>query len=134
MRFLFENREKIDKLDSHDGMFEGYSFDSEKRTISMSWMHGFEKNKRVHLRFNHVIYSEMQSYEMWKPDVNLIYFMWHVDDSPQMKKMKEIIDADKIEYPHSYKEVNYIQVIIKIQSGDELTIICESMDWEEEII
>ena len=48
MRFLFENREKIDKLDSHDGMFEGYSFDSEKRTISMSWMHGFEKNKRVH--------------------------------------------------------------------------------------
>ena len=97
MRFLFENREKIDKLDSHDGMFEGYSFDSEKRRISMSWMHGFEKNKRVHLRFNHVIYSEMQSCEMWKPDVNLIYFMWHVDDSPQMKKMKEIIDADKIE-------------------------------------
>ena len=81
-----------------------------------------------------MIYSEMQSCEMWKPDVNLIYFMWHVDDSPQMKKMKEIIDADKIEYPHSYKEVNYIQVIIKIQSGDELTIICESMDWEEEII
>ena len=134
MRLLFENREKIDKLDSHDGMFEGYSFDSEKRTISMTWMHGFEENKRVYLRFNHVIYSEMQSYQIWGSGLKRIYHMWHVDDSLQMKKMKELIDIDRKENYRSFKEVNYIQIIIKIVSGDELTIICESMDWKEEII
>ena len=63
-----------------------------------------------------------------------IYHMWHVDDSLQMKKMKELIDIDRKENYRSFKEVNYIQIIIKIVSGDELTIICESMDWEEEII
>ena len=51
-----------------------------------------------------------------------------------MKKMKELIDIDRKENYRSIKEVNYIQIIIKIVSGDELTIICESMDWEEEII
>ena len=134
MRFLFENRMKIDELFSHDSEFEGYLFDSEKRIITMSWMHRHEKNKRIHLRFNHVIYSEMQSYQIWGPGLKRIYHMWHVDDSLQMKKMKELIDIDRKENYRSFKEVNYIQIIIKIVSGDELTIICESMDWEEEII
>ena len=134
MRFLFENRMKIDELFSHDSEFEGYLFDSEKRIITMSWMHRHEKNKRIHLRFNHVIYSEMQSYQIWGSGLKRIYHMWHVDDSLQMKKMKEFIDIDRKENYRSFKEVNYIQIIIKIVSGDELTIICESMDWEEEII
>ena len=134
MRFLFENRMKIDELFSHDSEFEGYLFDSEKRIITMSWMHRHEKNKRIHLRFNHVIYSEMQSYQIWGPGLKRIYHMWHVDDSLQMKKMKELIDIDRKENYRSFKEVNYIQIIIKIVSGDELTIICESMDWEEGII
>lgn len=134
MRFSFENRKDIDELYSHDGWFEGYSFDSETRTISMSWENGWDLNKRIYLRFNHVIYSEMQSYESWGPGVVRIYHMWHVDDSPQMEKMKELIDFDRKENPLSFKEVNYIQIIIKILSGDELTIICESMDWEEKSI
>ncbi len=134
MRFTFENREKIDEMHSHDGEFEGYSFDSENRTIRMTWMDGFEENKRIHLTCNHVIYSEMQSYESWGPGITRIYHIWHIDESPQMEKMKELIDIDKTEHYRSYKEVKYIQIIIKILSGDELTIICESVDWDEEII
>ena len=114
MRFLFENRMKIDELFSHDSEFEGYLFDSEKRIITMSWMHRHEKNKRIHLRFNHVIYSEMQSYQIWGSGLKRIYHMWHVDDSLQMKKMKELIDIDRKENYRSIKEVNYIQIIIKI--------------------
>lgn len=50
MRFVYENREDLDKEYLHDGVFEGYQYHYGKRQIEMSCIDGFF-TQRIHLYF-----------------------------------------------------------------------------------
>lgn len=132
MRFVYENREELDKEYLHDGVFEGYQYHYEKRQIEMSCIDGFF-TKRIHLVFNNVIFSEMQSCEFWGSCAR-IYEIWHEDESFQMKYLQDILKSDKNKYDINQltEGIDFIQVKIQIISGDTLFIICESLDWTEE--
>ncbi len=132
MRFVYRNRHELDKMYLHDGIFEGYYYNYEKRQVKMSCIDGFY-SKRVHLVFNNVVFSEMQSCEFWYPTAR-IYAIWHEDEGRQMKYLQDILELNKEKYDINQltEGIDFIQVKLQILSGDTLFVICESLDWTEE--
>lgn len=134
MRFTFSNKEQLDKQYIHDSEFEGYNYDYDKRQISFSCIDGFGI-KKIYLTFNNVIYSEMQSCQFWD-GANSIYAMWSEEKSKRMLELLSVLNENKERYDMNCltEGINYIEVALQLNSGDKLFIICESVDWTEDII
>lgn len=136
MKFTFKNKKEIQNLYLHDSLFKGFTYDYEERKLSLSIMNEEESGKIV-LTFNDILFLKMEAYGLWGKRVERINGIWLEEKSDYMNKAQKLLAEEKEKYPKCYEHapaINYFQINLQIISGDEISIICESMDWEEEII
>lgn len=130
MKFNYKNREKLNEQYIHDSCFKGYQYDYDTRKINLSCIDRFH-DRKIELIFYNVIFSELQSCDFWIPGLNSIYDIWYEDESVQMKQLINNIDSK--ESNRLTEGIEYIQVKMQITSGDTFFIICEEIEWKEEI-
>lgn len=132
MLFNFDNINEIDGLYVHDNVFNGYIYEYEKHIVKMTC---FDERKNVNreLVFNNVIFIENQSCEFWGSG-NSIYDIWvekdnsklvllrkhYLDIAPNINNSNELDIFDK-----------YIEICIQLNSGDKISILCESLELLE---
>ncbi|HIW51152.1 MAG TPA: hypothetical protein IAA10_09410 [Candidatus Blautia intestinavium] len=136
MKFTFKNKKEIQNLYLHDSLFKGFTYDYEERKLSLSIMNE-EESKKIVLTFSDILFLKMEAYGLWGKGVERINSMWLEEKSDYMNKAQKLLAEEKEKYPECYEHapaINYFQINLQVLSGDEISIICESMDWEEEII
>lgn len=128
----YNNRQEIDRLYTHDYLFEGFSYDYYERQISLSCTNSYLK-KILNFEFCNVIYYKMQSCLFWAPGYN-IYDMYTVELPEEfLKQIDEIKNTKPDWYKMSEvgKGTKYIAVEMVVNSGDALLIVCEKIDISE---
>lgn len=131
MNICWKNRKIMDEFRIHDSEFSGLNYDYDKRIIEMI-CNNYCLEKTVSIKYNNVIFFEVQSCCFWSEGNNIrgIYIEEHSD---KLQELKKIQDINGEEYQTSYlnREIMYMQVTIELNSGDEIHIICQSIDWNE---
>lgn len=131
MHIDFSNKEKIKDIYIHDSIFEGFSYDYEKRQVELlcTNIHSCTKQK-ISFYFDNVIFFQMQSCYFFGPGVN-VYDIWLDEKPPELDKLMEIQNAKAELYDHSYLTggIQYLSIRLMINSGDELLVICESVEF-----
>lgn len=140
MRINYKNRDEIEQQYRHDYRFKGYYYDYDNREIILTCVN-LQNNREMSMVFHNVIFSELQSCEFWGGG-NSIYYIWNEEITPQMKhlleiqkKNKEIQEKNKEIYNVSLlmEDIQYLQVQIMLNSGDNLLVICEWIDCDENL-
>lgn len=131
--FNFRNKEKVDELYIHDSDYVGFSYDYDKRKVFLTCDNAYLK-KRFYFEFNNVILCNMQSCGFWGGG-NSIYSIWLEQSCPAFEELMDIQDENKESYAMSYLDmgIDYLSIKCQINSGDVLLVICESLDFTEEI-
>lgn len=133
MRIEWDNKEEVDNLYIHDSYIKEAEYFYDKRKINLTCEYFFDGNhKQFRFTFNNVIFAEVQSCRFWgkssKSRVSVIYF------DKENNSYKELCDIQNNgSYKFSYLNcgIKYLPIVIETNSGDVMTIVCESMDYEE---
>lgn len=130
MHVTSKNLETIDDIYVHDSDFSSFFYDYKDRRLNLALTNHHLK-QTISLCFNNVIYFNMQSCCFWGPS-SMVYDMWS-DPSPVFfQELQKKRETNYEEFYQSYldRDCTYISIIIKIVSGDELQVTCESVDIE----
>lgn len=134
MRIDWNNREEIDKLYIHDSLFEGFRYNYEERQIQLDcendWL-----GKSFHFTFQNVIFCSLQSCNFWGPGPHILSIYLEEDTLP-MRELIKTQEKNQKDYAGSCLDtgIPYLQVGMKLNSGDELLIGCECVEYTEEIM
>lgn len=129
-----ENKNIINDLYIHDSIFEGYSYDYENRIITFSCDNHYLK-KRFKFKFNNVIFSKLQSCCFWGINCCYIYDVKLRENTDDFHQLMNIKNTNPDWFKNSYldkKDIEYITIEFKLNSGDTILIICENIDLEQE--
>ncbi len=129
MKIDWNNRNEINKIYVHDCEFTGYSYDYDKRQISLQCEGNFLNLKHSFL-FNNVIFTKMQSCTFWHGGDSIMYIALEEEET-ELKILKKIHDEKEYDLTELDEGISYLSIEMLINSGDMLLIICESVDYEE---
>lgn len=131
MKINWENRSEINSLYIHDSTFEGLVYDYANRQILLKCINYYAK-KKFDIIFENVIFCNIQSCNFWGEGKNILV-IYLDDDEVQLKKFIEIQNSNSHDYNGSKlaQNVKYIQVGIDINSGDQIFIGCECVEYNE---
>ncbi len=129
MRIDWSNRNEMTNLNLHDCSFTGYSYDYDKRQISFHCGVGYI-GMEFNVVFHNVIFSKMQSCTFWHGGDSIMYIALEEEET-ELKTLKKIHDEKEYDFTKLDEGISYLSVEMSINSGDMLTIICESIDYEE---
>lgn len=131
MHIGWKNRKLLDEFRIHDSEFGGLNYDYDKRIIEIICSN-YCLEKMFNITFNNVILFEVQSCCFWS-EGNNIRGMYIEECSHNLKELKKIQNDNKEDYQGSYlnRGFTYMEVTIELNSGDEIHIICQSVDCIE---
>ena len=130
MHVAYNNLKALDDVYVHDSAFSSFLYDYQDRRLNLTLINR-HLSQTISLYFNNVICFNMQSCCFWGPS-SVVYDMWS-DPSPAFfQELQKKRETDYEDFYQSYldRECTYISIIIKIASGDELQVTCESIDIE----
>ena len=122
------NREELNSLNFSDYIFEGFSYEYNADTLTFSCLDQTE-NKQYHVSFRQAVLFNMQSCSLWGGG-NAIYCIYYQDESHVLTQLRQIksnnlgkLDKSKLDH-----EVDYLCISVCLNSGDELVVLCESVE------
>lgn len=125
-----DNKNEVDNLYIHDSFFTGYQYNYTERQITLTCNNDYLK-KTFFFKFNNVIFSKLESFALWGKGANIMYISLEED----ARKLDELTQkySTTPDYKLSYlgQETPYLIINFLINSGDELFIICENIDYVE---
>jgi len=121
MRFCYENKKDLETIRIHDHIFYGFDYLYSLKQIK------FYCNDYLFI-FNNVIFFNAQTCFLWGPGPNILWLTVEEESS----YMNEINKLKNENHPTPDtplgKNISYIQINFKLNSGDDIFIICESVD------
>lgn len=133
MHIDFSNKDKINNINVHDSIFKGFIYDYDNRRIILECKYiDLNKAYSIKFSFNNVIMFFTQSCSFWHGGNNIMDF-YLKDNSIQMNELIKRQKENSELYKCSYLDmgIDYLQIGILINSGDELLIAAESIDYEK---
>ncbi len=130
MLYNYDNQEKINKLSMHDDYFSGFEYDYDARQINIECKNN-DWHQKHFLHFNNVIYCNIQSCLFWGAE-NYVYDIYLNDDEKYMKELMKLFASNPMNQNYINDGIKFIQIEIKLCSGDTFLFICESLEFEEE--
>ena len=125
-----DNKNEVNNLYIRDSIFTGFQYDYTERQILLTCNNAY-LNKSFFFKFNNVIFSKLESFQLWGEGSRIMYIALEED----AKELDELTKkySSKPDYKLSYlgQETPYLVINFLINSGDELYIICESIDYVE---
>ena len=132
MRITCANKQQLDEVYIHDALFDGFSYDYERRTIRMVCSKPWEY-WRVSLCFENVIFFSHQSCDFWGRGGNVMWLSV-VENPEALQKLLAKQAEDPNLYQHSWLDrgIDYLALELVTNSGSELLVICEALEMLEE--
>jgi hypothetical protein len=128
MIISYGNREALRSLSFSDSIFEGFSYKYDVDMLTFSCLNQYDK-KRFFFSFYQTILFNMQSCNLWGSG-NSIYDICYLDSASVIKQLQQIksnnqgnIDKSKLD-----TMADYLCISVCLNSGDELVIVCESVE------
>ena len=141
MRYNYQNVDQLNDVYLHDSEFDGYRYHylmDMRHIVELSCISHWPVHKKYSLRFLNVAYQEMQAFTLWAGG-NAI--MWVEAACTSEQEIQSILDVEKTQSnANSWNTakiksaVPLITVSIRLNSGDRMRIICESLEITEERI
>ncbi|MGN1111606.1 MAG: hypothetical protein ACI4RP_00235 [Acutalibacteraceae bacterium] len=135
MEIGYYNRNFLDsEIYLHDSVYEGFNYEYKNRQISLKCINRYI-NKIFYFTFNNVVLANMQSCLFWGGG-NTVYDIEVLDSLEQLDELRKIKESNPVWFEGSELEKNkeFIIVNIMLVSGDELVIVCSTVDFREEVI
>lgn len=128
MLIEYSSRAILQSISFSDCMIEGFVYKYDTDTVTLSCLNQHER-KYVHLNFCHILMLNMQSCNLWGPG-NEIYDICNKDDASVLAQLKHLrsINQNNLDKSKLYDEQNYVCISVCLNSGDELTIVCKSLE------
>ena len=132
MYICYNNKLALNDIYVHDCKFDGFLYEYETRTVSFQCKNKFY-NINHSFTFHNVILLNMQSCLFWGRGCNILW-METVDSSEEVDALYKVQQENARLYDHSAlsTDIRYVIVRIKLNSGDELLIACESIEHRED--
>lgn len=131
IKYNYDNQNEINNIYIHDSVFKGFSYDYENRKVSFScenlWL-----EKKFTFNFNNVIYIDMQSCLFWICGCQILC-TFTKENSEKLKQLYNVKNEKNYDYT-ALDDAKFISVCFSLNSGDELEILCETMEFDEENI
>ena len=133
MKITINNKNDVNVYSFHDCDFKEMNYKYLEESIQFLLYDRYE-NIIYSLYFEKVIYYDMQSFHMWINMPTDIHG-WGLCENDILYKLYNLYETQKIKFGsiqpiHKLKE--YIGVTFEFVSGDELTIICKSIEIVEQ--
>lgn len=132
MVIQYKNRKDLDKLYIHDSYFTGFHYNYCERKITFSCDNVFLL-KKFDFVFHNVIFCSFQSCAFWGEGNHILYI------TPREKStVLETLQAKQAKDPKLYtpsaldQKVRFFESVISLNSGDELSIISDAIEWHTE--
>lgn len=134
MLFDYSNKALLNDIYVHDADFTGFTYDYKNREIKLQCRNDFLEKMQSFV-FHNVIVSKMQSCAFWGNGYNF-YDMSTVDPAPELDALYKRLHENETIYKNTYLngDTHYIGVEFIVNSGDELLIVCESVEYTEETL
>ncbi len=125
-----DNKNEVNDLYIHDSDFTGFQYSYTERQITLTCNNTY-LNKTFFFKFNNVIFSKLESFNLWGDGIRIMYIALK-DDARELDELTKKYSS-KPDYKLSYlgQETPYLLIKFLINSGDELFIICENIDYVE---
>ena len=133
MKITIKNKNDVDVYSFHDCDFKEMNYKYLEECIQFL-LYDRYINKIYSLYFEKVIYCEMQSCHMWDTMPSDIHGWGRCEDDI-FDKLHNLYETQKIKWGSispMLKLTEYIGVTFEFVSGDELTIICKSIEIVEQ--
>jgi len=132
MQFCYENRKDLESIYIHDTVFYGFEYLYSLKQIK------FHCNRKIDntdylFTFNNVIFFNVQTCFLWGPGPHILWLSVE-EESSYMNEINKLKNDNRLtpDTPLG-KNISYIQIIFKLNSGDEIFIICESIDLKSTV-
>lgn len=122
--------EELDRIYVSDACFTGFRYDPAARELCFEVADGFDP-KTLRFRFHQVALFEMQSCAFWGTSPRAYFWEPDVDENDGIFACSLFRDAGDGEAVFQIPE-GYLESVLSLHSGDALTVVCQSIDFEEE--
>ena len=130
MYITYENKKQVDDIYVHDSTFTGFLYNYEDREIVLSCKNIYLK-KELHFVFSNVVHVNLQSCSFWHGG-DSIYALYLGDASVQEQILRAYGENNNwLEGSYLDEGISFILVVIQINSGDVLEILCEGIEYIE---
>lgn len=136
MEISYYNRHFLDdELYIHDSIFTGFSYDYDKKHILLKCQNLY-LNKVFNFAFNNVIVTNMQTCGFWGIGANAIYAIDVLDKFHQLDELMELKKTKPDWFNNSALDTDKLLIIVQIiiNSGDTITIVCSTVDFNEKVL
>ena len=129
MLINYKNLEYVNDVQVHDAAFKGFVYDFSKKLISFTVKNYSQSKKTLTVCFNNVFGLEMQACDFWAGG-NVIVSWTPVDIQSNLLYQNiinnEFLSQSRVEDPDKM-----IGLLITLNCGDEIMILCEQIVIEE---
>lgn len=135
MKIDYTNKNVIkDEINIHDSIFEGFLYKENERMLLLK-LNNYCLNRIFTLQFCNILILNCEMCQFWGESPNVLD--WEVSENEHLIKeiMKKQNNNKKL-YKYSLvdEEMFYIETIITLTSGDTINIVCEYVEFQEEIL
>lgn len=126
------NREDANNVCVHDAVFLGFNYNYQENIIEFSCEEYFY-SKRHTFKFNNVFGFQMKSCDYWGASPRI--YAWELKDVSEniyTQALASFRSDEKNIYSRMTDSNEVLESTFILISGDELTIVCESIDYKEE--
>ena len=89
------------------------------------------RDERIEFTFHNVLMHKLQSCCLWGPGVHVLV-VYYDEENPLLKEAMELLKNEKKKHGCLYLDdnIHYVTVVFELNSGDCITIVCESFEYD----
>ena len=132
----YTNRELIKDICLNEGIFIGCSYDYTEKELSLAIRQTISNSQTIMVdkyftfSFLNVIYLDVQGCELGE-ESNQIACIYLDEAETKLKALKSELEQNSFIGFLLDKDIDFFTVGLEMTSGDNITVICESIDYME---
>lgn len=141
MHYDYQNLDQLNNVYFHDSKFDGFQYHyltDMRHVVELSCELRWPKHIKYSLRFLNVAYQETQSFTLWGGGDAI---MWVNAERTSNQEIQHILNVERTQISaeswNTIKTESAVPLVttdIRLNSGDRMRIICESIEIAETII